>query len=299
VLPRTDLVWLAPACVFGFLLGPYLDLTFHRARQRTTPAGGRAAFGVGFGAFFFLMIVFTAFYARPLGEALASGQPLSLRDPWALTIAIHITLQAAFTIVAHAQALAAPDATPAAAEARVSSLATTTKATPPVGSSVSAGNGVTTRENAVSANGSGETRNGTPAAAARRSRTWLVATLAVAVPAAFLGEIRHALPVYHGLDTGEVVYRLFMAFYGLVFPAYAWICMAPLARGGSPLTRGKLKAFAIACLIAAPMFWMGFIERKMIWLVPGLLVILIARFLAPRPAPWTVTEDHPESLASA
>ena len=29
---------------------------------------------------------------------------------------------------------------------------------------------------------------------------------------------------------GEMVYRFFMSFYGLIFPAYAWICMLPTWR---------------------------------------------------------------------
>ncbi|HUB27903.1 MAG TPA: hypothetical protein VL992_20935, partial [Tepidisphaeraceae bacterium] len=35
-----NLVPLAMVCTFGFLLCPYLDLTFHEARQATTPDGG-------------------------------------------------------------------------------------------------------------------------------------------------------------------------------------------------------------------------------------------------------------------
>ncbi len=70
VLPRTtgladivparspwELVWLLPVIAFGFLLCPYLDLTFHRALQRTP---SRHAFAV-FGASFTVMIVLTCF----------------------------------------------------------------------------------------------------------------------------------------------------------------------------------------------------------------------------------------------
>ena len=28
-----------------------------------------------------------------------------------------------------------------------------------------------------------------------------------------------------------MIYRLFMAFYGLVFPAYVWLCMLPTREG--------------------------------------------------------------------
>jgi hypothetical protein len=42
---------------------------------------------------------------------------------------------------------------------------------------------------------------------------------------AFIVVAREA--VYRGMSGAELSYRLFMAFYGLVFPAYAWICMVP------------------------------------------------------------------------
>ena len=77
--------------------------------------------------------------------------------------------------------------------------------------------------------------------------------------------------------TGEMIYRLFMSFYGLVFPAYVWLCMTPL-RGRSPaLTRRSLVVLMVAILVAAPMFWMGFIVCQTMWLIPGVAVVLIAR----------------------
>ena len=36
--PLEDLIWLTPVCLLGFLLCPYLDLTFHHVRQETTPS---------------------------------------------------------------------------------------------------------------------------------------------------------------------------------------------------------------------------------------------------------------------
>jgi hypothetical protein len=35
-------------------------------------------------------------------------------------------------------------------------------------------------------------------------------------------------------------------------------------------------------LVASPMFWMGFIERRMFWLLPGLTIILVARLAVRR-----------------
>lgn len=89
---RMDFVGLALVCVLGFATCPYLDLTFHRARQFSS--GPRRSFGVGFGVVFASMIVFTYVYAHTAWTALPS-----------LLIAIlgtHLVLQASFTIAAHA-----------------------------------------------------------------------------------------------------------------------------------------------------------------------------------------------------
>ena len=48
VLTRTDLACLAPVFVFGFLLSPYLDLTFHRALESSPSRHCFAVFGVAF-----------------------------------------------------------------------------------------------------------------------------------------------------------------------------------------------------------------------------------------------------------
>jgi hypothetical protein len=83
--------------------------------------------------------------------------------------------------------------------------------------------------------------------------------------------------IYHGVEWGEVVYRVFMGFYGLVFPAYVWICMVPF-RGGMPTARSVL-VFAIFSGLALPFFWTGFVENRMMYLVPGLALVLFARLL--------------------
>lgn len=86
-----------------------------------------------------------------------------------------------------------------------------------------------------------------------------------------------------GMTIGEVVYRLFMSFYGLVFPAYVWLCMIPTRDGHSgitgPLGRRKLIVLAAAVALAAPCYWLGFIVRQEVWLAPGLLIVLISRVL--------------------
>jgi hypothetical protein len=222
--PLSGLLYLAPVCVFGFLLCPYLDLTFHRARQRTSPRAGAVAFAVGFGGPFLLMIVFTFWYARLLAP-LAAGQPATFlpeRLRWA--IAAHMAVQLGYTVGVHWAALGwRPPFTDAA--------------------KVAGG---------------------------------LLGFVAGLVPQALGLFADHLAPTR--LSRGELVYRGFLAFYGLIFPAYAWLCMLPTP-DGSGLTRRKLRVFAAAVIAAGPMFWLGFIERKMIWLLPGLAVVLLARLL--------------------
>jgi hypothetical protein len=88
--------------VIGFGLCPYLDLTFHRARQHTSPAGGRLAFGVGFGVVFFAMIVFTLLYARFLRPAVDANPVGQVSG---LFVCLHLIGQSAFTVAAHVKEL--------------------------------------------------------------------------------------------------------------------------------------------------------------------------------------------------
>lgn len=82
-----DLVWLTPTFIFGFLLCPYLDLTFYRALQRSP---SRHAFGV-FGLSFPVILLLTCAYSQSLSEG--------------LTVAVigHLIAQTVFTIAAHAR----------------------------------------------------------------------------------------------------------------------------------------------------------------------------------------------------
>lgn len=238
--PRTDLLYLAPVSAFGFFLSPYLDLTFHRARQSSTRAGGRTAFGVGFGVFFLLMIVFTAQYAEPLIAALAGGRRLSIRtEPFVAILAVHLAVQAAFTVVAHADALR------------------------------------TTRD----------------PAAGRRWRTILGAA-AIVAGALLLRWAGQRFPVYHGLrgqnlNNSELTYRVFMAFYGVIFPTYVWLFMVPSLRNrhavaARPPRTATLVFYAGVVALAAPGFWMGFIEGQMLWLAPSFIWVVASRLLLPK-----------------
>jgi hypothetical protein len=89
------LIYLAPICVFGFLLCPYLDATFLRARLSTTPRESKLAFALGFGVVFFSMILFTLAYAGLFLGTAAAGP----RVPAA--IVFHILIQCGYTIGLH------------------------------------------------------------------------------------------------------------------------------------------------------------------------------------------------------
>lgn len=78
-----DLVWLAPVMVMGFLLCPYLDLTFHRALSASP---SRHAFAV-FAATFAVMLVLTCVYRNRIAIAIV---PMA-----------HLAAQAVFTMGAH------------------------------------------------------------------------------------------------------------------------------------------------------------------------------------------------------
>lgn len=95
-----DLAWLMPVCALGFGLCPYLDGTFHRARQALAGSRGTAAFALGFGVFFAIMIALTLAYApAALARAGAGG---AAPDTLALPLRVHMALQLGFTLAVHA-----------------------------------------------------------------------------------------------------------------------------------------------------------------------------------------------------
>jgi hypothetical protein len=208
--PRA-LLALAPVCVFGFALCPYLDGTFHLARQNVKPEASRAAFGIGFGVFFLGMIYFTLVYAYPVLHWMVEN-PFARRV--LVTIGFYWTFQLAFTVGLHWQTIGWKGA--------------------------------------------------------------LVSAL-VGIALGFGSRLVH----YRGVESGELIYRLFMAFYGLVFPAYVWLCMLPSWREPTEPGGRALRIFALAVALAAPFYWVGFIENGMIWLLTGLGIVLLARLAVP------------------
>ncbi|GJM19603.1 MAG: hypothetical protein DHS20C14_18160 [Phycisphaeraceae bacterium] len=226
--PGADVLWLAPVCLFGFALCPYLDGTFLLARVRTSAAGARAAFTLGFGVLFAAMIALTFVYAG-LFASMTDHDPATVPQiaPWlgALLVA-HLLAQAIFTVEVHHERL----------------------------------------------------DKGAQSTAPPRANALLMPLVIVAVLA---GLFQNMLPMVGDMFPGEVIYRVFMSAYGLLFPAYVWICMIPTRDGHAGITgvrgRAKLIALAIAVVVAAPAYWVGFIVGHDMWLGAGLGVVLLAR----------------------
>ncbi len=222
-----EVLALAPVCVLGFLLCPYLDGTFLEARIRQPARAGTVSFGFGFGVLFFLMIVFTLLYAHMFDGEQVPPRFVRPGSIAAMLVAAHIWVQLLVTCEVH--------------------------------------------------RGRGPAR--------RTARPALMAYLGLAALACVGAALGHFEEWrYAGLSIGEVVYRGFMSMYGLVFPAYVWLCMIP-TRGEAGTTspsRAKLSVMAVAVVAAMPFYWIGFIERQTWWLGPGLLIVLAARAALPR-----------------
>lgn len=217
------LVWLAPVCIFGFLLCPYLDATFHRARQNMDAGSARFAFTIGFGVFFLAMILFTLVYSGLLlGNSLAAPRVLT-------AIVLHMLVQSGFTCGLHLREIV-----------HSSSVADKVK----IGGSIGA--------------------------------LGVVAILA-GMAAVFGFEIHENIAP--GFEKG---YLIFLSAYGLLFPAYVWLVMIPTRRSKGRPEPLHLTLWIAACVLAAPMFWLGFVEKREWWLAPGLLIVLVARVLIPR-----------------
>ena len=102
-LDTTDWLLFIPAAVLGFVLCPYLDLTFHRARQSLTRGAGKLAFAIGFGVVFALFITLSLSYAGLLRPVLVQGGELKLPGGWWTVLFLQLVLQAGFTIAIHAR----------------------------------------------------------------------------------------------------------------------------------------------------------------------------------------------------
>lgn len=226
---RAQLIGLAAVCALGFALCPWLDRTFHFARQSLPGPRGTWAFALGFGVLFATMLGFTALYAREGTLTIVPDDGSAPFAPWiafAPVVLSHIAMQLGFTIGAH--------------------LPWCAKDAP-----VDIG----------------------PDEPKARERLWVFGPLLVGGVVAMFASSANGL---YELTGFEITYRCFMALYGLVFPSYVWIC-APKVHSASAPTKRKFVVWVAAMAIAAPFFWIGFMQRRYEWITPGVAIILAAR----------------------
>ncbi len=217
--PTLNLLGLVVVSAFGFIFCPYLDLTFHRARQANAARPGAAAFLLGFVVFFPAMIGFTLWYA----PRLIPGTWNAIGPALAGLIAAHLMLQTALTVSLHARALM--------------------------------------------------TR--TSGGSEGRSPMLAIGVCALAITLA-------ALPfAARELLRSEQIYRLFLYFYALPFPAYVWLCMIPRGRAAAPTQRAWI-TLAVAVAIATPFFWFAFLNDRMVLVFPAVALVLASRLALPR-----------------
>lgn len=214
-LPAIDALWLGPACLFGFVLCPYLDLTFHAARQGLNPSESRFAFAQGFGFYFLIMILCTMAYSGPL----VGRFDRQLFPQLALILAIYFIVHSGFVVAAHVQQLASR-----AHQIKIRTFA-------------------------------------------------LFCTLVVA--AVLLGSMSRGLREHHGFTLGEIIYRCFLGFYALVFPAYVWLRMVPGQRSDLRLL--------MTIVILLPLYALAFVGQMTVFLVPAVALILLAKLPFTRP----------------
>jgi hypothetical protein len=205
-VPLTTLAGLSLVCLLGFICCPYLDLTFHHARQSTSPAGGRLAFGVGFCVFFAAMIVLTLFYATHFFA-------LSPVASWAMLV--HMGVQILFTVNVHSLCL---------------------------------------QRQAQERDDVG--------------MTWTLLAFALAVGLAAGTTGRSPDVTALGLTPGEILYRCFMSFYGLVAPAYVLIALSR--------RRFRWAWVAVIVGITVPVYWIAFVHRQMGAAIVGGAVVIVA-----------------------
>jgi hypothetical protein len=105
----------------------------------------------------------------------------------------------------------------------------------------------------------------------------LTAGVAMASIGGELATLKHA-----SLWFGEVVYRGFMGFYGLAFPAYVLIVAWPV---GKVVARekgllGRSAIWLAVCAGAVWFYWLGFVERQTWWVAVGVGIVVLGGLAA-------------------
>ena len=111
----------------------------------------------------------------------------------------------------------------------------------------------------------------------RGGGAWLRVGLIVAVGLLAANLVGHGFDdLTNGYATGETVFRIFLLAYGLAFPAYVFLCVIPLWRGGGN-ERDKVIVWALTTLVTCPMAYMGFVMSQSIWILVALAVLCAGR----------------------
>jgi len=235
--PPLDSVGLAAVCMFGFILCPYLDPTFHQARmQLPSVAEGRFAFTVGFCVIFASMIGLT--FAYGWWELVQSSDASRITPAdMPRVIALHLGVQVLFKLLAHGGFLTGP----------------------PVG----------------------------------QTRTLRLGSILVAFGIGGLLEViqsyLHEWDLLHEIgfsdprfSSFEVIYRGFLSWYGLIFPAYVWLCSCPIGGFSAGPVKRNIFVLALACVAAAPFYGLAFFGNNYYYAIVGVLIVLGAKLLTKR-----------------
>lgn len=113
-----------------------------------------------------------------------------------------------------------------------------------------------------------------------------VPLVSMAVGLAALVAVNRAAPMLGGREAAfEWGYRVFMGFYGLVFPLYVLIAMVPAWREPRPPTPAMLRAWIVGSLVAFPASYLAFIMGRMGWVWAVMGVVAVATAIAWRAGP--------------
>jgi hypothetical protein len=107
---------------------------------------------------------------------------------------------------------------------------------------------------------------------AHRARRAGVAAIVVLPAAVFPGLIAWMTPL--GMTVGELAYRCFIGFYGVLFPVYTWAAM--ICRGWERPGPSRFTWKMIGAIVATalPLFAVSFVLRFYFWAVPAVGIML-------------------------
>lgn len=225
VLPPTDaghsmldLLCLAPTIVFGFLLCPYLDLTFHRALRESPSRHAFLIFGITFAVMIVMTVAYWPLRSEPLSQ-LFNGSLLAQQ-----LLLAHLSAQLIFTVAVHMR------------EMRIALF-------------------------------------DVPLVKRAALQAAPIASVLLLAVAAALG---------WSYQVNESNYLRFLAFYGLIFPAYVLVFIGPWK--AKALNPANLARLLIIIAALAPVYELGSIHGWSAMLVPAVALLLGVVWMTPRTA---------------